>query len=71
MTGDEIRQLREARGWSQRRLGDFLGIEQATVSRLEGGQWEASGPVLRLLTILNEQPVDPNELPVSQPEAAA
>jgi transcriptional regulator with XRE-family HTH domain len=55
MTGEEIRKLREARGWSQRELGEYLGIEQATVSRLEAGLWPASGPVKRLLDSLKKQ----------------
>jgi transcriptional regulator with XRE-family HTH domain len=52
MTGDDIRQIRAARGWSQRQLGEHLGIEQATISRLENGEWKPSRPVLRLLEIL-------------------
>lgn len=55
MTGEEIRQLREALQWSQRQLADFLGIEQATVSRLEAGLWLASGPVQKLLEGLRAQ----------------
>jgi transcriptional regulator with XRE-family HTH domain len=52
MTGEEIRQMRVAMGWSQRQLGEHLGIEQATVSRLENGEWEPSRPVRRLLELL-------------------
>lgn len=34
----EIRHLRLAFGWSQVRLGEFLGCDGATVSRWESGQ---------------------------------
>lgn len=33
----EIRHLRNAIGWTQARLGDFLGCDPATVSRWESG----------------------------------
>ena len=64
MTGEDIRQMRLARGWSQRQLGEHLGIEQATVSRLENGEWQPSGPVRRLLELLNTSSTG------SSPEAA-
>lgn len=43
--------LRLAKGWAQPQLADYLGVTQATVSRLENGQDE-SGPVSRLLDLL-------------------
>lgn len=52
MKGRKIKKLREAKGWSQRQLGEYLGVEQATVSRLENDQWPATGPVVRLLEAL-------------------
>ncbi len=55
MKGRNIKKLREARGWSQRQLGEYLGIEQATVSRLENDEWPASGPVVKLLEALETQ----------------
>lgn len=36
--GQKIQQLRKKRGVSQRRLGIFLGLHQAAVSRIEKGQ---------------------------------
>lgn len=56
MTGDQIRQMREDREWSQERLAEYLGVKQATVSRLEKGRWVPSGPVLKLLHQLEGQP---------------
>lgn len=52
MDGKAIKDLRETRGWSQRQLGEYLGIEQATVSRLEGDEWPPSAPVTKLLSML-------------------
>ena len=56
MTGDEIKKIRKLQDWSQRQLGDYLGIEQATVSRLEAGEWQPSGPVRKLLESLRTMP---------------
>lgn len=55
MSGDEIRGLRERLGWAQHQLADYLGITQATVSRLEANAWEPSEPVKKLLAILAEE----------------
>ena len=46
--------LRLAKGWTQPQLAEFLGVRQATISRLENGQAE-SGPVSRLLDLLETQ----------------
>lgn len=47
-----IERVRRVKGWSQAQLGDFLGIDQSTVSRIETGASEPSGPVRRLLDML-------------------
>lgn len=48
----EIRHLRRALGWSQVRLGDFLGRDAATISRWELGHYApdplAAGVLYRL-----------------------
>lgn len=46
--------LRLAKGWAQPQLAEYLGVTQATVSRLENGQDE-SGPVSRLLDLLSAE----------------
>ena len=56
MTGKQIKKLREGLGWSQRQLGEYLGVEQATVSRLENEEWEPSTPVVKLLDMLASTP---------------
>jgi DNA-binding transcriptional regulator YiaG len=55
MTGGEIKALRERLGWSQYHLADYLGLTQASVSRLESGHQELSGPVLKLLVMLRDE----------------
>lgn len=39
-------------------MAEYLGVRQATVSRLESGQPE-SGPVMRLLDLLEAEPASP------------
>ncbi|KQU96471.1 helix-turn-helix transcriptional regulator [Devosia sp. Root105] len=48
---DEIKSFRKARGWSQTDLAERLGVDQATVSRIERGA-NMAGPVARLLAQL-------------------
>ena len=67
MTPDQIKALRVARHWSQQDLAEQLGVDQATVSRIERGAAEPSGPVNRLL--LHLAAAEPTPLPA--PEAAA
>jgi transcriptional regulator with XRE-family HTH domain len=55
MTPESIRAFRERREWSQQRLAKQLGVDQATVSRIEHGA-DPSGPVRRLLEKLMEEP---------------
>lgn len=60
--------LRLAKGWAQPQLAEYLGVTQATVSRLENGQDE-SGPVSRLLDLLEGQLI--LELVEDEPSALA
>lgn len=48
LTSDDIKALRESKGWSQQQMADELGVNQATVSRIERGS-DPPGPVKRLL----------------------
>lgn len=57
--------------WTQPRMADYLGVRQATVSRLENGQAE-SGPISRLLDQLEVQVSSLPSVPdgrASQPNA--
>lgn len=40
--GDRVRQMREARGWTQQDLAARPGIAQSTLSRIEGGKTRGS-----------------------------
>lgn len=43
--GQRIKAIRSVHGWSQKQMADAIGVEQATVSRLENDEWEPSRPV--------------------------
>jgi transcriptional regulator with XRE-family HTH domain len=51
----DIRALREALGWNQQQLAEYLGLDRSSVSRMEKGQ-DPKGPTLRLLRQLAESP---------------
>lgn len=48
MTPD-IKSLRKQLGWSQKRLAEFLRLNQSTVSRIEAKTEPVSGPVSVLI----------------------
>ena len=57
--------LRAARGWSQARLGDELGVSRQTVNALERGKYDPSLPlafrIARLFGLAIEEIFDPAE----------
>lgn len=55
MNGKKIKKIRAKLDWSQSQLAEYLGIEQATVSRLERNEWPASRPVVKLLETLESR----------------
>lgn len=57
MTPDQIKTLRKDRTWSQQQFAAALGVDQATISRLESGASEPRGPVKVLLERLVAEPV--------------
>lgn len=40
-----VRELREARGWSQSLLGERLGVSRQTVNAIETGKYDPSLPL--------------------------
>ncbi len=62
--------LRQARNWPQHRMADYLGVSQPTVTRLEAGQPE-SGPISRLLDLLDAEPLPAAPETDMQPAAGA
>lgn len=55
--GERIRRARAARGWSQERLAERLGIDPLTVSRLETGRRILTAPMAVQLAGTLEVPV--------------
>lgn len=59
-TGDRVRHLRESLGWSKLRLARELGYAQSgrgqasPVVFLESGRTQATGPLCRLLDVLEQ-----------------
>lgn len=42
---NRMRELREARGWSQARLGDELEVSRQTINAIETGKYDPSLPL--------------------------
>ena len=42
---NELRELREARGWSQAELADRLAVSRQTVNAIETGRYDPSLPL--------------------------
>lgn len=42
---NRLRELREARGWSQGELGEQLGVSRQTVNAIETGKYDPSLPL--------------------------
>lgn len=55
MTPEAIKSFRDSRNWSQQQLAEELGINQATVSRLETGVFTPRGAIKRLLERLMDE----------------
>lgn len=47
--------LRIRKGWSQNQMGEYLGLSQSQVSRLETRVSEESGAIQRLLDLLEAE----------------
>ena len=57
--GNRIRELRQAKGWSQQLLADHAQIERSHLTRLEEGRKEAGLRVLeRIADALDVEPAD-------------
>lgn len=53
MLGDRVRELREARAWTQEHLADAAGVSLRTVQRLESGSGFASETALAVAAALD------------------
>ncbi|TKS55166.1 helix-turn-helix transcriptional regulator [Luteimonas yindakuii] len=53
-----IRELREARGWSQLELGERLGVSRQTVNAIETGKYDPSLPLAFRIARLFEKRIE-------------
>ncbi len=65
MTGDDLREARLRKGWTQVDAAEFLGVSQGYVSLLEEGRRPVSSRLLR--KVLRGFDVSPTSLPVVLP----
>jgi len=56
ITGKEIKYFRQYLGLTQEQLADYVGVSKKTVERWEGKGEDVTGPVIRLLRLLWENP---------------
>lgn len=61
MTGQNLREARRKRGWTQRQAAERLGVSQGYVSMLEGNHRRLCGRLLE--SVLSEYEVSPSGLP--------
>jgi len=50
----DVKAIREKRGWTQAQLGEYLGLDRSSVSRMESGG-PISRPVAKLLEKLQSE----------------
>jgi putative transcriptional regulator len=55
---NDLRELREARGWTQAAVADRLGVSRQTVNALETGRYDPSLPLAFRLAELFERPIE-------------
>jgi transcriptional regulator with XRE-family HTH domain len=58
LLGSWLADLRKAKGYSQAEFAALLGIEQATVSKIEAGKWGITIDMLALFCLHLEYPLD-------------
>ena len=55
---NELRALREGRGWTQAAVADRLGVSRQTVNALETGRYDPSLPLAFRLARLFDRPIE-------------
>ena len=53
-----VRELREARGWSQAQLGERLEVSRQTVNAIETGKYDPSLPLAFRIAGVFAQPIE-------------
>jgi putative transcriptional regulator len=68
---NRLRELRDARGWTQGTLADRLDVSRQTVNALETGRYDPSLPLAFRIAQLFGQPIEsifqPDDSPVRPP----
>jgi putative transcriptional regulator len=72
---NDLRALREERGWTQAAVADRLGVSRQTVNALETGRYDPSLPLAFRLARLFDRPIEqlfhPDEEDAAAPPAPA
>jgi len=55
---NSLRKLRQAKGLSQQKLGDILGVSRQTINSVENGKFDPSLTLAIKLTKFFEKPID-------------
>ena len=55
---NSLRKLRQAKGLSQQKLGDILGVSRQTINSVENGKFDPSLTLAIKLTKFFDEPVD-------------
>ena len=58
-----VRELREARGWSQGELAEHLAVSRQTINAIETGKYDPSLPLAFRIARLFRQPIEAIFLP--------
>lgn len=68
---NRLKELREARGWTQGALADRLDVSRQTVNALEKGRYDPSLPLAFRIAHLFERPIEaifePDAVPATAP----
>tara|TARA_Y100000748_G_scaffold292895_1_gene281874 strand:- start:394 stop:588 length:195 start_codon:yes stop_codon:yes gene_type:complete len=55
---NSLRKLRQAKGLSQQKLGDILGVSRQTINSVENGKFDPSLTLAIKLTKFFDEPID-------------
>ena len=55
---NSLRKLRQAKGLSQQKLGDILGVSRQTINSIENGKFDPSLTLAIKLTKFFDEPID-------------
>ncbi|MCZ9884600.1 helix-turn-helix transcriptional regulator [Arthrobacter sp. B2a2-09] len=65
---NNLKTLREGRGWTQGALADQLGVSRQTVNALETGRYDPALPLAFRISRLFAQPIEAIFIPPEDPD---